>query len=195
MNARIEKIFRLPLYQRLLLLVVLLALIGAGFYFLFYAPQLEESARLQQDIEQREVQLLKDRRIARDLPKYRAEYEALQAQLEEALVELPNEKEIPSLLTNISNLAKEQGLEILLFKPIPEINKGFYAEVPVDMRLLGTYHDVAMFFYQVGRLPRIVNISNVQMENARKEGKSLLNVNCRATTFRFVENPPENKGR
>jgi len=195
MNARIEKIFRMPLYQRLLLLVALLALIGAGFYFLFYAPQLEESARLQQDIEQREVQLLKDRRIARDLPKYRAEYETLQAQLEEALVELPNKKEIPSLLTNISNLAKEQGLEILLFKPMSEINKGFYAEVPVDMRLLGTYHDVAMFFYQVGQLPRIVNISNVQMENARNEGKSLLNVNCRATTFRFVENPPENKGR
>jgi len=195
MNARIEKIFRLPLYQRLLLLVALLALIGAGFYFLFYAPQLEESARLQQDIEQREVQLLKDRRIARDLPKYRAEYEALQTELEEALVELPNKKEIPSLLTNISNLAKEQGLEILLFKPMAEVNKGFYAEVPVDMRLLGTYHDIAMFFYQVGRLPRIVNISNVQMESARKEGKSLLNVNCRATTFRFVENPPENKGR
>jgi len=195
MNARIEKIFRFPLYQRLLLLVVLLALIGAGFYFLFYAPQLEESARLQQDIEQRKVQLLKDRRIARDLPKYRAEYEALQTELEEALVELPNKKEIPSLLTNISNLAKEQGLEILLFKPMAEVNKGFYAEVPVDMRLLGTYHDIAMFFYQVGRLPRIVNISNVQMESARKEGKSLLNVNCRATTFRFVENPPENKGR
>lgn len=194
MNARIEKMFKLPFYQRALLLIGLLALIGAGFYFLLYAPLIDESAQLQQQIEQREVQLLKDRRIARDLPRYRQEYEALQAELEEALIELPNKKEIPTLLTNISNLAKEQGLEILLFKPMGEVNKGFYAEVPVDIRLLGSYQDVAMFFYQVGQLSRIVNISNVQMENARNEGRALLNVNCRATTFRFVENPPDKKG-
>ncbi|WP_305042486.1 type 4a pilus biogenesis protein PilO [Geoalkalibacter sp.] len=195
MDPRIEKIFKLPRYQRALLLVLLIALIGAGFYFLVYSAQLEEVARLEREQETLTRRLEENRRIARNLDQVRAEYESLQQQLAKALIELPNEKEIPTLLTNISNLAREQGLEILLFKPMGEINRGFYAEVPVDIRLVGSYHDVAMFFHNVGQLPRIVNISNLSMESARREGgSSLLRVDCRATTFRFVENPPESKG-
>ncbi len=194
MDARIEKIFKLPLYQRLLLLLVLLGLIGGGFYFLFYADQLDELARLEQEKEVLVRKLEENRRIANNLPKFKAEYEALQAQLEKALIELPNQKEIPTLLTNISTLAKEQGLEILSFKPMGEINKGFYAEVPVDLRLVGSYHDIALFFYEVGQLPRIVNISNLSMEKTSRGQDNALQVTCRATTFRFVENPPGNKG-
>ena len=194
MDARIEKIFKLPLYQRLLLLLLTLGLIGAGFYFGLYSAQLEELGRLEQEKEGLVRKLEENRRIANNLPKFKAEYEALQAQLQEALIELPNQKEIPTLLTNISTLAKEQGLEILSFKPMGEVNKGFYAEVPVDLRLVGTYHDIALFFYEVGQLPRIVNISNLSMDKAGKGGENALQVTCRATTFRFVENPPENKG-
>lgn len=192
MNARIEKIFKLPLYQRLLLLALVIGLIGAGFYFLFYAEQLEESARLEREKETLSRRLEDNRRIARTLNQVKAEYEALQARFAKALVELPNEREIPTLLTNISNLAREQGLEILLFRPQAEVVRDFYAEVPVDMRIVGSYHDVAMFFYRVGQLSRIVNISNVSMESARRvDGANLLRVECRATTFRFVEPPPE----
>lgn len=192
MNARIEKIFKLPLYQRLLLLALVIGLIGAGFYFLFYAEQLEESARLEREKETLSRRLEDNRRIARTLNQVKAEYEALQARFAKALIELPNEREIPTLLTNISNLAREQGLEILLFRPQAEVVRDFYAEVPVDMRIVGSYHDVAMFFNQVGQLPRIVNISNVSMESARRDGgANLLRVDCRATTFRFVEPSPE----
>lgn len=195
MNARIEKIFKLPLYQRLLLLALVIGLIGAGFYFLFYAEQLEESARLDREKETLTRRLEDNRRVARTLDQVKAEYEALQARFAKALVELPNEREIPTLLTNISNLAREQGLEILLFRPQAEVVRDFYAEVPVDMRIVGTYHDVAMFFYRVGQLPRIVNISNVSMESARRDdATSLLRVDCRATTFRFVETPEGAKG-
>ncbi|KIH76902.1 type IV pilus assembly protein PilO [Geoalkalibacter ferrihydriticus] len=195
MNARIEKIFKLPLYQRLLLLGLVLALVGVAFYFMFYAPQLEESARLEREQQNLERRLEDNRRIARNLDQIRAEYEALQVQLERALVELPHQKEIPSLLTNISSLAREQGLEILMFRPMGEVNRGFYAEVPVDIRLVGSYHDVAMFFYNVGQLPRIVNISNLSMESARSaDGVARLRVDCRATTFRFVETSTEGQG-
>ncbi|WP_305044330.1 type 4a pilus biogenesis protein PilO [Geoalkalibacter sp.] len=195
MDPRIEKIFKLPRYQRILLLVLVVALIGAGFYFLIYSVQLEEVAQLEREQETLTRRLEENRRIARNLDQVRAEYESLQQQLAKALIELPNEKEIPTLLTNISNLAREQGLEILLFKPMGEVNRGFYAEVPVDIRLVGSYHDVAMFFYNVGQLPRIVNISNLSMESARREGgPAQLRVDCRATTFRFVETPAESKG-
>ena len=196
MDPRIEKVFKLPLYQRVLLLCLLLAVIGAGFYFLLYAPKMEELANLRNQEQSLRVKLQESRRIANDLPRFKAEYERLQQELEKALVELPNKKEIPSLLTNISTLAKEQGLEILLFRPLAEVNKGFYAEVPVDMRLLGGYHDIAMFFYEVGQLSRIVNIGNLTIENAGKgEGKNLLRVDCRATTFRFVEEAKAQGGK
>ncbi len=196
MDPRIEKIFKLPLYQRLLLLCLVLASIAAGFYFLVYAPKMEELAELRRQEQSLLVKLQESRRIANDLPRFKAEYERLQRELEKALIELPNKKEIPSLLTNISSLAKEQGLEILLFRPLAEVSKGFYAEVPVDIRLVGSYHDIGMFFYEVGQLSRIVNIGNLTIENAGKgKGGNLLRVDCRATTFRFVEEAQDQGGK
>ncbi|NIR47567.1 type 4a pilus biogenesis protein PilO, partial [candidate division KSB1 bacterium] len=75
-----------------------------------------------------------------------------------------------NLLTSISSLAKDQGLEILRFRPLGEQPKGFYAEVPVQMSLVGSFHDVVMFFDKVGKLPRIVNINNL---NIRKQGDGI----------------------
>lgn len=138
-----------------------------------------------------ESKLQEDRRIASNLPKFKAEFEKLQEQLNDALAELPNKKEIPSLLTSIAGLAKEDGLEVLSFKPKGEIKKGFYAEVPVELELRGAYHEVAMFFYDVGQLARIVNINNLQMGKAKMvAGRNVLSIKCLATTFMFVENAP-----
>jgi len=115
----------------------------------------------------------------------------MQQQLAEALTQLPNEKEIPSLLTNIASLAKEQGLDVLRFKPSGEVPKGFYAEVPVELRLAGSFHQIALFFQSVGELPRIVNMGNLAMGNAKTtDGRTVLSVDCLATTFRFIESPP-----
>ena len=100
------------------------------------------------------TKLVENRRIAANLPMFKAEYEKLKSQLDKALTELPDKKEIPSLLTNIGALARQQGLDVLRFKPSKEVVKGFYAEVPVELKLTGAYHDVAMFFDSVGNLPR-----------------------------------------
>jgi len=76
---------------------------------------------------------------------------------------LPDKKEIPSLLTSISEAGKEAGLEFLLFQPISEINKDFYAEIPVSIKVAGNYHNVGLFFDNVSRLFRIVNIKDIVM--------------------------------
>jgi type IV pilus assembly protein PilO len=116
--------------------------------------------------------------------------------LDLALAELPNQKEIPTLLTNIASLAKDNGLDVLLFRPGGEINKGFYAEVPVQLKLVGSYHEVAMFFYHVGNMSRIVNINNLNMGGAKADGgRNLLAVDCLATTFRFIEGAQGQKGK
>ena len=188
MDPRIEKILKLPTYQRVLILVVIVCLLVAGFYFLLYQGQLEEYARQEEKLKKVTTKLVENRRIAANLPMFKAEYEKLKSQLDKALTELPDKKEIPSLLTNIGALARQQGLDVLRFKPSKEVVKGFYAEVPVELKLTGAYHDVAMFFDSVGNLPRIVNIDGLKMAGAKVvDDRTSLSIDCRATTFRFIE--------
>jgi len=188
MNPRVEKILKLPVYQRVIILCVFLLLIVGGFVYLVYMPKLDEYRGLQDRNRSLATKLEEDRRIARNLPKFKAEYEKMQGQLEAALTQLPNKKEIPTLLTNIASLAKENGLDVLSFRPAGESVKGFYAEVPVSLRLMGSFHELVLFFQDVGDLSRIVNVNNVTISQPKTSGgETTIQVNCTATTFRFVE--------
>lgn len=188
MNPRLEKILKLPPYQRCLILVGLLLAIAGAFVYLFYLPQKDELGKLRIKEASLQARLGESQRIARNLPKFKAEYEKMQGRLNEALSELPNAKEIPTLLTSISSLAKENGLDILRFKPDGERPRGFYAEVPVELKLTGSYNQVALFFQSVGNLPRIVNIGNLSLGSPKRgDNGTTLSVNCLATTFRFLE--------
>jgi type IV pilus assembly protein PilO len=196
MNPTIEKILNLPFSQRVLILGGLLGLIAGGFVYATYLPKSTELAELKETRGRLEAKLQEDQRIADNLPKFRAEFEKMQEKLDLALAELPNQKEIPTLLTNIASLAKDNGLDVLLFKPGGETNKGFYAEVPVQLKLVGSYHEVAMFFYNVGNMSRIVNINNLNLGGAKADGgRNLLVVDCLATTFRFIEGAQGQKGK
>ncbi|MCF6178631.1 MAG: type 4a pilus biogenesis protein PilO [Geopsychrobacter sp.] len=188
MDPRVEGFLRRPAYQRTLVLIAIMAIVVVGFYILVYQGQLEQVANLESRLGSVHTRLAEKQRIAANLPKFRAEYERLQAQLNDALSELPDKKEISKLLRNISDLARNQGLDVLQFKPAGEVIKGFYAEVPVNLKLRGPYHDIAMFFDAVGRLPRIVNIDQLRMgQPSVKAGRTTLSVDCRTTTFRFVD--------
>lgn len=188
MHPSIEKIFNWPLYQRLLLLAGVVVLILAGFVYFVYLEKHKQCVSLEQQKISRFAKLQEDRRIADNLPKFKSEYESMKRKLDRALAELPNQKEIPTLLTSIASLAKDNGLDVLRFKPGNEIPQGFYAEVPVSLKLVGSYHEVAMFTYDVSNLARIVNINNLKMDGPKMSGgRNLLSIECLATTFRFVE--------
>jgi len=190
-DPRLEKIFNLPPLKKSLVLGALLVVIAGLFAYLVYLPATEELSQLNNQNISLAAKLQQDQRIANNLPKFRAEYEKMKIRLDEALTELPNDKEIPTLLTNIAGLAKESGLEVELFKPVAEISRGFYAEVPVDLRLRGTYHELGMFAYQIGQLSRIVNLNTLRLKSPKSDsGRTILSVDCKATTFRFL---PQNK--
>jgi type IV pilus assembly protein PilO len=191
MDARVEKILKMPLYQRVLLLLVLLSLIIAGYVYFLHIPA---QAELTKNIKKNKkvlVKLQESRRIANNLPRFKAEYEKMQKQLELALKELPNESEIPSLLSSIAGLAKDNGLEVQEFKPGKEIPKGFYAKVPVSLKLKGSYHEMALFCQAVSNLDRIVNIEDITLEKPKtSDGQTILAIKSTVLTYRFVENPP-----
>lgn len=188
MDPQIEKLLKLPTKEKVALLVLLLLLEGAGLYYGLLRPRIEELKGLKTSHEELQKKVEDSRRIANNLPRFKAEYEQLKKDLDNALTELPNQKEIPSLLTSISNAGKGAGLDFLLFRPKPEVPKEFYAEVPVDVAVSGTFYNVADFFVAVGKLPRIVNITNVSFSDIKETGgRTSLKVSCLATTFRFLD--------
>ncbi len=188
MHPQVEKLVNLPLKQKIAAVVLGMLAIGAGFYFGLEKKKLDELNSLQGKLDKVQSDVNETRRLANNLPKFKAEYEGLKKDLDNALTELPNSKEIPSLLTSITSAGKSSGLDFLLFRPKSEVLKDFYAEVPVDISVSGPYLGIANFFVAVGKLPRIVNISNVAFTDIKNDkGRTLVKVNCQATTFRFLE--------
>ncbi len=188
MNSSIEKLFKLPTSQKIIIWVLILVGIALGLYFSLIKSKQDELKSLQANLNDLRTQIEENRKIADNLPRLLAEYNQLKVELTKALTELPNQQEIPSLLTSITSAGKGAGLDFLVFRPKPEVPKDFYAEVPVDISVSGSYLSVAKFFIAVSDLPRIVNISNVAFSDiSSKAGGTTMKVTCLATTFRFLD--------
>lgn len=188
MDLTVESIKKLPNKHKAYLLIGVLALIAGLYWYLVYRPKTAELADLNSKLEKLQAELNESKAIAADLPRFKAEVARLNDELKKALLELPDKKEIPTLLTSISNRGTESGLEFIRFKPLAEVPSGFYAKVPVEINVKGTYFEVASFFDKVAKLPRIVNITDVSIGGAKIEGgRTVLNTACLATTYRFIE--------
>ena len=188
MDPKLEQLLKLPTKQKIGILVLVLVLEAAALVWFLYLPRHQELTTLRTQHAQLQTEVDEKTRIANNLPKLKKEYDDLTAELERALTELPNSKEIPSLLTSITSLGKSAGLDFLTFKPRPEVPKDFYAEVPVDIVVSGSYFSVANFFAAVANLPRIVNITNVDFAEVKNvNNRMMTKVNCLATTFRFLD--------
>lgn len=188
MDPQVEKILKLPTRQKILILVAVVVLEAAAMVWFLYIPKFREETRLKTDLSKLQTEIDDKTRIANNLPRLKAEYEQLNRELAQALTELPNSKEIPSLLTSITTLGKNAGLDFLVFRPKGEALKDFYAEVPVDISVSGSYFSVANFFAAVANLPRIVNITNVSFSDIKNvNNRMMTKVNCLATTFRFLD--------
>ncbi|NWF55083.1 MAG: type 4a pilus biogenesis protein PilO [Syntrophaceae bacterium] len=192
MAITLETIVKLPTSRKILILAGLVAVIVGLYLYLIYWPNLDLLKKKKAEMGTLETQVRELRIVAANMKRFQAEAAKLREELQLAITQLPTSKEIPALLSNVSQLGKESGLEFLLFKPAPEVSREFYAEIPVEIRVKGTYHNVALFFDRVGRLPRIVNISEVSMDNAKEtSGRWEINTACTATTFKFIEKSPE----
>ncbi len=188
MNPQVEKILKLPTKQKILILLLVVIVEAAALVWFVYLPKHKELTGLQVELAKLQSEIDEKTRIANNLPRLQKEYDQLNIELALALTELPNSKEIPSLLTSITTVGKSAGLDFLVFKPKGEVLKDFYAEVPVDITVSGSYFSVANFFAAVSNLPRIVNISNVVFSDIKNvNNRMMTKVTCLATTFRFLD--------
>jgi type IV pilus assembly protein PilO len=187
-----DTILKLPQKQKIALLAAVILIMVGLYIYLSVMPSLSVLHERQEELAKKQKELFELKKIVADLPRFEKELQQLEAQFKEALTLLPNTREIPSLLTNISNLARDCGLEILLFQPKPEVIENFYAQIPVEMKILGKYHDLGVFFDRVSKLPRIVNILDITMDRKAAQSKSasdpgILNASFKAVTYKFVE--------
>lgn len=185
----IDKIIKLPNQQKFLILgAVIAAVVGSYIYFI-EMPSRETLKSKQQNLTKLQAKHNEQKKVLANLPKFKKELTDLQIKFEESLKQLPNTREIPSLLTNISNLARDCGLEIFLFQLKPEVSKGFYADIPVDMKVTGKYHNLGYFFDRLSKLNRIVNISDILMRSkkAKDAEPGSLEASFKAVTFKFIE--------
>ncbi|MEJ2033582.1 MAG: type 4a pilus biogenesis protein PilO [Deltaproteobacteria bacterium] len=190
-----QKIARLDNKQKAAIVIVALVLPLALFYFFVYSPKQEKISALEGKKHRLEAEIAKLQVTARKLDKHRAQMAETEKRFKIAAVLLPEQKEIPSLLTNISSLATSSGLEVLTFKPQKEKPKNFYAEIPVDIQVKGSYHKIGYFLYQLSKMPRIVSVSNVSMASpAKVAGEMQLKTSLNLVTYRFIE-PKANKDK
>lgn len=190
MAITFEDIMKLSTPKKLGILgiIILLIVLVLGQYLLL--PAYEKLDAKDREYTKLEQDLNEKKRVAQDPKIFEAKLESVKRDLEIKKAQLPDKKEIPQLLTTISSLGKESGLNFLLFRPKPEVPKEFFAEIPVEIKVEGGYHEVASFFSRVGNLDRIVNITNVIMEKPKDQGgKMILTTSCLATTFMFMETP------
>jgi type IV pilus assembly protein PilO len=172
---------------KILLAILLFLLPVVLFYFLFFSPKQDKIQGLEKQKVTLTTEVKKAKAAARNLKKYQDEVAEAQKRFAQTAIVLPKKKEIPNLLRNISDLGKGAGLDFLSFKPGSEIPKDFYAEIPVDIKIRGPYHNMGYFLDQVSKLNRIVTVNNIKMGSPKQEGgEMLLNSNCRLVTYRFT---------
>jgi len=181
----------IPKRQLYLLIGVLVAGVVAAYAYLLMMPLWEEKGRHETTLQKLRTDLRQKQQIAANRPKLEAEIQVLEKQLADALVRLPEEKEIPKLLTQVNTLGQQNGLEFLLFRPGTPAKKGFYAEMPIDMRVEGQYHSLGGFLDRVSKLERIVNVSDIKVTPLTtaqaQRGDRTVVAELKATTYTFLE--------
>ncbi len=156
-------------------------------YFILFQPNNDKIAGLTKQKQGLEQKLQEVQKKLQDRPKLQRELAETTTVFEETSKLLPKEKEIPKLLTDISSLGRNAGLDFNSFRPQKDIPKDFYDEIPISIDVNGPYHNVGYFFDQISKLDRIVSVSNVKMSSPRREGNDMmLNSNCRLLTYRFT---------
>ncbi|HSB70598.1 MAG TPA: type 4a pilus biogenesis protein PilO [Candidatus Methylomirabilis sp.] len=181
----------IPKRQTYILLGVLGAGLVAAYAYFLMIPLWEQRERLAGELNRLQTEVAQKRSIAANRVKLEADIKELDKQLAVALVKLPEEKDIPKLLTQINTLGQQNGLEFQLFRPGAPARKGFYAEVPIDIRVEGQYHSLGSFLDRVSKLERIVNVSDIKIspltaQQQQLSGRSLV-ADLKATTFTFLE--------
>jgi type IV pilus assembly protein PilO len=180
---------RWPLAVRGFFIVLGFALVAALGWYMFiwndYRPVLEKAQADEQDLRS---QFESKQQRAANLDAYKAQLAEMERSFGAMLRQLPGKTEVPNLLVDISQTGLAAGLTEKLFQPGGEKSNGFYAELPIKIKLVGSYHDFGRFVSGIAALPRIVTLNDIQISPAdAKGGYDNLTMDVTAKTYRYIE--------
>ena len=165
------------------LFILLLVLVFTGYWF-DWQNQLDDLARDRAKEQDLRTAFLDKKKQAVNLEAYRKQLAEIEESFGEMLKQLPNKSEMEALLTDINQAGLGRGLQFELFRPAPaETRSEFYAELPITIKLAGSYHDIGAFASDISQLSRIVTLNDIAL-SASKSGLSLDAV---AKTFRYLD--------
>jgi type IV pilus assembly protein PilO len=166
------------------LVIVLVLLLGAAYWFDWKDQMARIDAEKARE-EQLKTTFVDKKKQALDLPAYRKQLEDIEKQFGALLKQLPGKSEMDALLTDINQAGLGRGLQFELFKPASsETVRDFYAELPITIRVSGSYHDIGAFASDVGKLSRIVTLNDIAL-GANKDGSLVMDAT--AKTFRYLD--------
>lgn len=175
-----------PLAPRVVVLIFLLiALLAAGWWF-DWRGQWEELATKRQEEARLKDEYLGKKKQAINLEEYRRQLADIDRTFGALLKQLPNRSEMEALLIDINQAGLGRGLQFELFRPGAEAVRDFYAELPISIRVTGSYHDIGSFAGDIAKLPRIVSLRNISVGSAGKDA-GLLALDATATTYRYLD--------
>jgi len=188
---------RLPLAGQLGVSSLIAALLCGAFYYFWYADALETEKRQQARLAELQKQIRALEATANKLPEFQREVQALEARLETLKRILPPEKEMPDLMRRVQYLAAQSSLQIRKFNPTAPAQKEFYLEVPVNLDVEGTYHNLGAFLDRISRMSRLVNVGNVKVKaQAKPTINNTILASAVATTYVYQDaQPPATKGK
>lgn len=174
-----------PILPKLGVLLLVLLIIAGASHWLDWQDQIDALDREEQKEAQLKNTFIEKKKVAINLPAYRKQLDDIEKQFGALLKQLPGKSEMDALLTDINQAGLGRGLQFELFKPEASENmKEFYAELPIKLKVVGTYHDMGAFASDVGQLSRIVTLNDVQIV-AGKDG--ILTMEATARTFRYLD--------
>jgi type IV pilus assembly protein PilO len=173
-----------PLAPRLLCAAgAMVAVLGLGYYF-YWSGQFEE----QDNLAQQEVKLRDDYKLkmaqAINLEALESQQQQVNRYVERLEKQLPSKAEMAALLSDINQAGLGRGLQFELFKPGQVVVKDYYAELPIDIKVTGNYHDIGEFAADMAKMPRIVTLNNLSLTTG-KDG--VLSLDAIAKTFRYLD--------
>jgi type IV pilus assembly protein PilO len=185
---------RLSVMGQLGVSIAIAALLGGLFYWFQYKGMLEQQQQKEAQLADLQKQIRALEATANKLPEFQREVQALEARLETLKRILPPEKEMPDLMRRVQYLAAQSSLQIRKFNPAAPAQKEFYLEVPINLDVEGTYHNLGAFLDRISRMSRLVNMGSVKIKAQQKPTiNNTIAASAVATTYVYQDQPPPTK--
>jgi type IV pilus assembly protein PilO len=167
--------------------IAFIVLAVALIYFFVWDEQRPELQQRQDEEQTLRQEFHTKHAKAVNLELYKQQLKDIERSFGALLRQLPGKTEVPNLLVDISQTGLSSGLEEKLFQPQPEVKKDFYAELPIKIRLTGSYHQFGQFVSGIAALPRIVTLHDIDIRSENKDAYDQLSLELTAKTYRYLD--------